>query len=102
MFYTRSTIPGTIAERASLLANQLFQSDVAEFSLFAHSMGGLDARYLISFPDSDTILLFTLDSATALWPVCSLVGDVQIELADGTVRTLVKIEIVVEKPITPV
>ena len=56
----------------------------------------------ISFPDTDTILLFALDSDTALWPVCSLVGDVQIELSDGTVRTLVKIEIVVEKPITPV
>lgn len=56
----------------------------------------------ISFPDSDTILLFTLDTATALWPVCSLVGDVQIELADGTVRTLVRVEIIVEKPITPI
>lgn len=44
---------GTIAERASLLANQLFQNDIAEFSLFAHSMGGLDARYLISYLDPD-------------------------------------------------
>lgn len=44
---------GTIEERASSLARQLFQSDIAEFSLFAHSMGGLDARYLISFLDPD-------------------------------------------------
>ena len=44
---------GTIAERATSLARQLFQSDIAEFSLFAHSMGGLDARYLISFLDPD-------------------------------------------------
>lgn len=56
----------------------------------------------ISFPDSNTIRLFALDSDTADWPVCSLVGDVQIELSDGTVRTLVKIEVVVRKPITPV
>ncbi len=56
----------------------------------------------LTFPTSDDILLFALDSATALWPVCALVGDIQVEFADGTVRTLVKIEIIVEKPIAPV
>lgn len=56
----------------------------------------------ISFPDSDTILLFATDADTADWPVCAIIGDVQIELSDGTVRTLVKIEIIVEKPITSV
>ena len=44
---------GSIEERASSLARQLFQSDITEFSLFAHSMGGLDARHLISFLDPD-------------------------------------------------
>ncbi len=44
---------GTIAERAEALAHQLFQSNNPAFSLFAHSMGGLDARYLIRFLDPD-------------------------------------------------
>ncbi len=44
---------GTIAERAEVLAQKLFQSDIPAFSLLAHSMGGLDARYLISFLDPD-------------------------------------------------
>ena len=56
----------------------------------------------ITFPDTDTILLFASDTDTATWPVCALVGDVQIELADGTVRTLVKLEVIVEQPITAV
>ena len=56
----------------------------------------------ITFPDSDTILLFVNETDTALWPVCSIVGDVQIEFSDGIVRTLIKLEIIVEKPITPV
>lgn len=56
----------------------------------------------ISFLDTDTILLFATDAQTANWPVCAIVGDIQIELADGTVRTLVKIEIIVEKPVTPI
>lgn len=56
----------------------------------------------ISFPDSDTVLLFTDPAETADWPVCTLIGDIQIEFADGTVRTLVKVEIVVEKPITAI
>ncbi|MDP1558661.1 MAG: thioesterase [Nitrosomonas sp.] len=49
------TVPpaGTIAERAESLAQQLFQSDIPAFSLLAHSMGGLDARYLIRYLDPD-------------------------------------------------
>lgn len=43
----------TIAERAESLARQLFQSDIPTFSLLAHSMGGLDARYLIRLLDPD-------------------------------------------------
>lgn len=56
----------------------------------------------ISFPTADDILLFAADTDTATWPVCALVGDIQVEFADGTVRTLVKLEVIVEKPITPV
>lgn len=44
---------GTIAERAESLAHQLFQNDISSFSLLAHSMGGLDARYLIRYLDLD-------------------------------------------------
>ena len=56
----------------------------------------------VSFPDSDTILLFTDPADTANWPVCTLVGDIQIEFSDGIVRTIAKVEVVVDKPITPV
>lgn len=56
----------------------------------------------VTFPDSDTILLYTDPADTALWPVCAIVGDIQVEFSDGTVRTLAKVEIIVEKPITPV
>ena len=56
----------------------------------------------VTFPDADTILLFATDAETALWPVCTLLGDIQVEFADGSVRTLVRIEIIVEKPVTPV
>ena len=56
----------------------------------------------VTFPTADSILLFALDTATALWPVCALVGDVQVEFLDGTIRTLLKLEIIVEKPITAV
>lgn len=56
----------------------------------------------VTFPTADDILLFVSDADTAVWPVCTLVGDIQVELADGTVRTLVKLEVIVEKPITPV
>lgn len=44
---------GTIAERAEALARQLFCTDISTFSLVAHSMGGLDARYLITHLDAD-------------------------------------------------
>jgi triacylglycerol lipase len=44
---------GTIAERAETLARHLFRSDKQAFSLVGHSMGGLDARYLIAHLDPD-------------------------------------------------
>ena len=44
---------GTIAERAEVLARKLFRSDVPAFALAAHSMGGLDARHLITYLDPD-------------------------------------------------
>src|SRR5687768_16890791 len=44
---------GTIAERAEVLARKLFRNDVPAFALAAHSMGGLDARYLITYLDPD-------------------------------------------------
>lgn len=44
---------GTIAERAEALALKLFHSATPAFALVAHSMGGLDARYLIAHLDPD-------------------------------------------------
>lgn len=44
---------GTIQQRAESLANQLFQNNIQNHTLIAHSMGGLDARYLISHLDPD-------------------------------------------------
>lgn len=44
---------GTIAERAETLARHLFRSNKQAFSLVGHSMGGLDARYLIAHLDPD-------------------------------------------------
>lgn len=44
---------GTIAERAEVLAHKLFRNDAPAFALAAHSMGGLDARYLITYLDPD-------------------------------------------------
>lgn len=44
---------GIIAERAEALARQLFRTDKSAFALVAHSMGGLDARYLIAHLDPD-------------------------------------------------
>ena len=44
---------GTIAERAEALARQLFRTDISAFALVAHSMGGLDARYLAAHLDPD-------------------------------------------------
>jgi triacylglycerol lipase len=44
---------GTVRERAEALARQLFRSDTPTFALVAHSMGGLDARHLISHLDRD-------------------------------------------------
>lgn len=44
---------GTIGDRAEALALKLFHSDTPTFALVAHSMGGLDARYLITHLDPD-------------------------------------------------
>lgn len=44
---------GTIAERAEALALKLFHGTTPAFALVAHSMGGLDARYLIAHLDPD-------------------------------------------------
>lgn len=43
----------TIAERAQALAKALFARREAAFALVAHSMGGLDARFLIANLDPD-------------------------------------------------
>ncbi len=53
---------GTVAERAEALARQLFRNDAATFALVAHSMGGLDARHLITHLDPDRRIksLFTV------------------------------------------
>lgn len=55
---------GTVAERAQVLSRQLFQSDAAAFALVAHSMGGLDARYLITHLDLDRRVKSLLTVAT--------------------------------------
>jgi triacylglycerol lipase len=44
---------GTIAERAEVLARTLFRTGTPAFALIGHSMGGLDARYLITHLDPD-------------------------------------------------
>jgi len=56
----------------------------------------------ILFPTADQIRVLVEDSVTALWPVCTVVGDIQVTFSDGSTRTLVDIEIVIEKPVTPV
>ncbi|MDQ3185157.1 MAG: thioesterase [Pseudomonadota bacterium] len=65
---------GTIAERAEALARQLFLSDAPTFALVAHSMGGLDARHLITYLDPHRRIKSLLTVATphrgsplALW-----------------------------------
>src|SRR5690349_6930784 len=44
---------GTVAERAEVLARKLFRTDIPIFGLVGHSMGGLDARYVITRLDPD-------------------------------------------------
>jgi triacylglycerol lipase len=44
---------GTVTERAEVLAHKLFQTDIPIFALVGYSMGGLDARYLITHLDPD-------------------------------------------------
>lgn len=55
---------GTIVERAEALARQLFHSDAPAFALVAHSMGGLDARHLITYLDPDQRVKSLLTVAT--------------------------------------
>jgi triacylglycerol lipase len=55
---------GTVAERAEKLARQLFRSATPTFALVGHSMGGLDARYLITHLDPDQRVKSLLTVAT--------------------------------------
>lgn len=55
---------GFVAERAEALAHQLFQNDAPAFALVAHSMGGLDARHLITHLDPDRRIKSLLTVAT--------------------------------------
>lgn len=55
---------GMIAERAETLARQLFRNDAPSFALVAHSMGGLDARHLITHLDPDRRVKSLLTIAT--------------------------------------
>ncbi len=54
----------TVAERAEALARQLLHSDAPAFALVAHSMGGLDARHLITHLDPDRRIKSLLTVAT--------------------------------------
>lgn len=55
---------GAVAEQAEALARQLFRSNVPVFALIAHSMGGLNARYLITHLDPDRRVKSLLTIAT--------------------------------------
>ncbi len=55
---------GTIAERAEVLSRQLFRRNASAFALVGHSMGGLDARYLITYLDPDRRVKSLLTVAT--------------------------------------
>ena len=55
---------GSIAMRAEALARELFSTDASAFALVGHSMGGLDARYLITHLDPDRRVKSLLTIAT--------------------------------------
>jgi triacylglycerol lipase len=55
---------GTVAKRAEALTSQLFRMDTSSFALVAHSMGGLDARHLITHLDPDRRVKSLLTVAT--------------------------------------
>jgi triacylglycerol lipase len=55
---------GSIAVRAEALARVLFSTDASAFALVGHSMGGLDARYLITHLDRDKRVKSLLTVAT--------------------------------------
>ncbi len=54
----------SIAMRAEVLARKLFLCDTPAFALVGHSMGGLDARYLITHLDPDRRVKRLLTIAT--------------------------------------
>lgn len=56
----------------------------------------------ILFPTADQIRVLVADDVTALWPSCTVVGDIQVVFNDGSTRTMVDLEIVLKKPVTPV
>ena len=58
---------GSIAMRAEVLARKLFLTDAPAFALVGHSMGGLDARYLITHLDPDRRVKSLLTIATPHW-----------------------------------
>lgn len=55
---------GSIAMRAEALARELLSTDASAFALVGHSMGGLDARYLITHLDPDRRVKSLLTIAT--------------------------------------
>jgi triacylglycerol lipase len=55
---------GSIAARSEALARELFRTDASAFALMGHSMGGLDARYLITHLDPDKRVKSLLTIAT--------------------------------------
>ncbi|PTR14826.1 MULTISPECIES: esterase/lipase family protein [unclassified Nitrosospira] len=55
---------GSIAMRAEVLARRLFRTDAPAFALVGHSMGGLDARYMITHLDPDRRVKSLLTVAT--------------------------------------
>ena len=61
------TTASSIAMRAEVLARKLFLTDAPAFALVGHSMGGLDARYLITHLDPDRRVKSLLTIATPHW-----------------------------------
>lgn len=62
----------------------------------------IDLTTEITFPSANEIDIVVDDTTTGTWPVCDLLGDVEITFNDGSVRTMLKLWIIPQKPITPV
>lgn len=60
-----------------------------------------DLTTQITFPTANEIQITVGDAVTALWPICDLLGDVEITFQDTTIRTMLKLWIIPQKPITP-